>query len=185
MTPPQLDHLVVAARTLAEGVAWCEATLGIVPTQGGRHDFMGTHNRVFSIATPAWPLAYFEIIAIDPEATAPGRARWFALDAFDGPPRLQHWVARCRDVDAARQAAVAAGQQDPGRVIDAARGYLRWRITVPDDGRLVAPTLIQWASRHPAASMPASGVELLDFEAQPRLSARLSTPLGAVTLTSP
>jgi hypothetical protein len=178
-----LDHLVVAARTLAEGVAWCEATLGVVPGAGGRHQFMGTHNRVFSIATPAWPLAYFEIIAIDPDAPAPPRPRWFALDHFTGPPRLVHWVARCDDVDAERAGALAAGRPDPGRVLDAARGDLRWRITVPDDGALVAPTLIQWASRHPAATLPASGVELLHFEPRP-LAARLQTPLGAVTLTS-
>jgi hypothetical protein len=31
----QLDHLVVAARTLDEGVAWCEATLGVTPGPGG------------------------------------------------------------------------------------------------------------------------------------------------------
>jgi len=178
----QLDHLVVAARTLDEGLTWCESTLGIVPTAGGRHEFMGTHNRVFCIATPAWPLAYCEIIAIDPDAPAPGRPRWFALDTFDGPPRLLHWVARCDDIDAARRSAIDAGRPDPGRVIDAARGDLRWRITVPDDGALVAPTLIQWASRHPAAALPPSGVELLHFEPQ-TLTAQLGTPLGAVTLT--
>lgn len=179
-----LDHLVIAARTLDEGLAWCEATLGVVPTQGGRHDFMGTHNRVLSIATAAWPLAYLEVIAIDPAAPAPGRPRWFALDRFDGPPRLHHWVARCDDVDAARAAIIATGEPDPGRVIDAARGTLRWRITVPDDGALVAPTLIQWASPHPVQAMPASGVELLEFEPRPRLSAHLHTPRGAVTLTA-
>jgi hypothetical protein len=178
-----LDHLVVAARTLDEGLAWCEATLGIVPTAGGRHDFMGTHNRVFSIATAAWPLTYLEIIAIDPQAPAPGRPRWFALDGFDGPPRLLHWVARCADVDAARRSAIDAGQPDPGPVVDAARGTLRWRITVPDDGALVAPTLIEWASPHPVLSMPASGVELRAFEPHP-LTARLHTPRGPVTLTS-
>jgi hypothetical protein len=178
----QLDHLVVAARTLGEGIAWCEATLGIVPTAGGRHDFMGTHNRVFNVSTAAWPLVYLEIIAIAPAAPAPGRPRWFALDTFDGPPRLLHWVARCDDVDAARRGALDAGQPDPGRVIDAARGELRWRITVPDDGALVAPTLIQWASRHPAQDLPDSGVELLDFAPQP-LTARLRTPRGPVTLT--
>ena len=32
-----LDHLVIAARTLGEGLAWCEATLGLRPEAGGRH----------------------------------------------------------------------------------------------------------------------------------------------------
>ena len=41
-----LDHLVVAAATLDDGIAWCERTLGHVPQAGGRHAFMGTHNRI-------------------------------------------------------------------------------------------------------------------------------------------
>ena len=49
-----VDHLVVAARTLDEGVAWCEATLGITPTAGGQHPLMGTHNRVFAIGSEAY-----------------------------------------------------------------------------------------------------------------------------------
>jgi hypothetical protein len=70
-----LDHLVVAARTLDAGVAWCEATLGIVPGPGGRHPLMGTHTRLLSIATPAFARAYLEIIAIDAQAPAPAH-RW-------------------------------------------------------------------------------------------------------------
>jgi len=66
-----VDHLVVAAATLAQGVAWCEATLGFTPTAGGQHPLMSTHNRVFNIATTEYPLAYFEIIAIDPDAPPP------------------------------------------------------------------------------------------------------------------
>jgi len=43
------DHLVVAARTLDEGAAWCEATLGVVPAPGGKHPLMATHNRLLAI----------------------------------------------------------------------------------------------------------------------------------------
>ena len=64
----QIDHLVVVAATLSQGVQWCEDTLGITPGPGGEHDKQGTHNRLFKIATPAHPLAYFEIIAINPHA---------------------------------------------------------------------------------------------------------------------
>ena len=65
----QIDHLVVAATSLAEGVAWCESTLGVTPGPGGEHPLMGTHNRLFSIASVGYPAAYFEIIAINPEAS--------------------------------------------------------------------------------------------------------------------
>ena len=37
MTFVAVDHLVIAAATLDEGVAWCEATLGVTPGPGGRH----------------------------------------------------------------------------------------------------------------------------------------------------
>ncbi len=92
----QIDHIVVVAQTLEQGIAWCEATLGITPNEGGEHKQFGTHNCLFKIATPQYPLAYFEIIAIKPDATnsiasqaintpATGQkrinsARWFDMD---------------------------------------------------------------------------------------------------------
>ena len=51
----QLDHLIVAAATLAEGVAWCEDMLGVTPGPGGQHPLMGTHNRLLKIATAQHP----------------------------------------------------------------------------------------------------------------------------------
>jgi len=212
------DHLVVAARTLDEGVAWCEATLGIVPTAGGRHALMGTHNRVFSIATPAWPRAYFEIIAIDPDARPSGRARWFDLDdaavqaALARGPQLVHWVMRCDDIDDRCRRLAVLGI-DRGRVLDAERmtpdGLLRWRISVRDDGARLArgalPTVIQWGERHPADTLPTSGVTLrrvqvgglapgvaaccdaagVSFVAHAApLQVQLATPRGPVTLSS-
>lgn len=168
-----LDHLVVAARTLAEGVDWCEATLGIRPEAGGQHVFMGTHNRVFSVASAAFPRAYFEIIAIDPELPAPGRARWFDLDdahlqrALARGPQLVHWVARCDDITAAC-AAMLAGGVDCGVPLRAERatprGLLRWQISLHADGRRplagAAPALIEWGELHPLDSLPGSGVTL-------------------------
>ncbi|MEO6746946.1 MAG: VOC family protein, partial [Caldimonas sp.] len=99
-----LDHLVVAAATLGDGLAWCERTLGHIPQAGGRHAFMGTHNRILSIASARFPRAYLEVIAIDPDGVAPPHPRWFGLDepalrrALEAGPRLIHWVARSADV---------------------------------------------------------------------------------------
>ena len=79
----QIDHLVVAAHSLQQGVDWCESVLGITPAAGGEHEKYGTHNRLFKIATPGFPVAYFEIIAINPEAVIekkPPPTRWFDLD---------------------------------------------------------------------------------------------------------
>jgi hypothetical protein len=164
-----VDHLVVAAHTLAQGAQWCEAVPGVTPGAGGKHPLMGTHNRLFGIASDTFAQAYFEIIAIDPDAPAPARARWFGLDEIDlhGGPRLVHVVARTGDIDG-RCAALRAASWDPGAVIAASRdtpqGRLAWRITVRDDGRLLGagalPTLIAWSGTHPTASMPDSGVAL-------------------------
>ena len=211
-----LDHLVVAAPSLAQGVQWCEAVLGITPGPGGKHPLMGTHNRLFSIGSEAFAQAFFEIIAIDPDAAPPGRARWFGLDAIDlgTGPRLLHWVARTRTLDL-RCAALRAAGFDPGPAIAASRdtpqGRLQWRISVRDDGTLLAggalPTLIDWGhTPHPSASMAACGVTLrglrlrgvpaaaaqaldaraVEFAADggPALTATLGTPRGSLILRS-
>jgi hypothetical protein len=168
-----VDHLVVAAATLAQGVAWCEATLGITPGPGGKHAVMGTHNRLFSIATEAYPLAYFEIVAIDPDAPPPGRPRWFGLDdaalqaRINEQPQLVNLVARSAMLDMHRWGLITVGLQ-PGEPVVAARdtpqGRLEWQIMLRPDGSLLCggalPTLIQWQGAHPAEHLPPSGVTL-------------------------
>ena len=73
----RVDHPVVMAASLDEGVAWCEATLGVTPGPGGEHPLMGTHNRLLRIATVDYPPACLELIAIDSIAARalPVRAR--------------------------------------------------------------------------------------------------------------
>jgi Glyoxalase-like domain len=178
----QVDHLVVAATSLDEGVAWCESTFGITPGPGGEHPLMGTHNRLFSIASETFPDVYFEIIAIQPGAATarpPGYQRWFDLDdaalqaqlASNGP-QLIHFVARNKAVDDALHA-LQALNIDRGELLAASRptpnGLLTWQITVrPDGQRLFAgalPTLIEWGAVHPARSMPPSGVVLKSLAA--------------------
>jgi len=169
-----LDHLVVAAATLAQGVAWCEATLGVTPDAGGRHAWMGTHNRLLAIGSEAFPQSYLEIIAVDPDAPAPARVRWFDLDDAglqaalrrDGP-RLVHWVVRT-DALEPRRAALARWGVNPGTIVAAQRdtpiGPLRWRITLRDDGRCLGagawPSWIAWDGLHPTAALPPRGVAL-------------------------
>lgn len=191
-----LDHLVVVAATLDEGVDWCERTLGITPGPGGQHALMGTHNRLFSIATDDFPLAYFEIIAIDPAAPAPGRQRWFDMDdaalqqrVRRYGPQLAHWVARVDDASRS-VAALRAQGIDRGEVLTASRptprGLLQWQITVRPDGQRLydglLPTLIQWGAMHPAAGMPASAVTLASFELRHPQTAVLTSALQAIGL---
>ena len=154
-----LDHLVIAAPTLESGTAWLEDLLGVPLQTGGRHAFMGTHNRLLRLGG-----VYLEVIAVDPDAPAPNRPRWFGLDTLHlEQPRLIHWVARTTDLETVS----AHSLENLGLVTDAARGDLRWRITIPDDGHLpldgLVPTLIEWRGAHPVSGMPESPCELVSL----------------------
>jgi glyoxalase-like protein len=214
LRPPvsTLDHLVVAATTLADGIDWFAEVTGATPQPGGKHVAMGTHNALMRLGERI----YLEIIAIDPEGVTPARPRWFGLDSIALQaeltlrPRLVHWVARTDDIErAVAQCPVALGAVHP-----MARGAFRWRITIPDDGALpgkgIVPTLIQWdVATHPADVLPKSHVSIaglaashadpaqiraalaalgfegvlpVTYDREARLAAMLRTPRGIVTL---
>lgn len=178
-----LDHLVVLAATLPDGVAWCEATLGITPGPGGEHPLMGTHNRLINISSPGFPSAYLEVIAINTGATparAAGAKRWFDMDNAvlqaslrQHGPQLAHYVVRVPDT-AATVSALAQQGIDRGRVLAASRptphGTLAWQISVRDDGQRLfdgcLPTLITWSGAHPTDTMADSGVSLQSLALQ-------------------
>ena len=196
----QLDHLVIGAATLAEGVAWCEATLGVVPGPGGEHALFGTHNRLLKLSAAGAPNAYLEIIAINP-AAAPTRApplqRWFDLDqpalraslAQNGP-QLIHWVASVPALTTALSSWQRLGL-DRGPALTASRptptGLLRWQIAVRDDGQRLLdgclPTLIEWGDVHPAQSMPASALVLQRLSLQHPEAPQLDAALAAIGFT--
>ena len=194
-----LDHLVVIAATLNDGVAWCEATLGVTPGPGGEHPLMGTHNRLIKVATAAFPSAYLEVIAINPGATparAAGARRWFDMDnealqarLRQTGPQLAHWVAQVPDITRA-VAALAAQAIDRGRVLAASRptphGLLSWQISVRDDGQRLfggcLPTLIEWGTTHPCDHLPSSGVQLQALQLQHPDATALRAACGAAGL---
>ena len=192
----RVDHLVIAAASLDEGVAWCEATLGVVPGPGGEHPLMGTHNRLLRVATVDYPRAYFEVIAVQPGRTPQLPRRWFDLDdetvrdtlARSGP-RLLHFVANVPDLTQA-QAALRERDIDRGEALAASRmttrGLLEWRITVRADGQRLfdgmLPTLIEWGKTHPAATLPESGVTLQSLSASHPQAAKLRAAYEAIGL---
>lgn len=201
-----IDHLVIVASNLDQGIAWCEATLGITPAPGGEHKLFGTHNRLFKIATPAHPMAYCEIIAINPKAaltTMPTSKRWFDMDdpalqaAVAIEPRLVHFVASTTDVKTACTALTACGI-DRGIARSATRhtnkGVLRWQITVRDDSQRLfngmLPTLIQWGQPedadpvrlHPRNSLPRSRVTLQGITCTHPQAAELQAAYAAIGL---
>ena len=149
----QLDHLVVAARTLNEGVGHIARLLGVPPQPGGKHARMGTHNALLSLG----PDCYLEVIAIDPDAPPPPGPRWFGLDHFKGAPRLVHWVARTGAMDDVRP--------PDSQVLDMERGGYRWRFAMTPDGTPAlsgtVPALIQWQEGgHPCQRLTDHGLRL-------------------------
>ncbi len=151
-----LDHIVIAADSLDQGINYVRSRLGIEIPKGGFHRTMGTHNHLMQLGNDA----YLEVIAIDPEARAPTRPRWFGLDdalvraTIKQEPRLITWVMNTADF---HQVANSAGF-DIGVPTALSRDDLEWEIGLTDDGRLLAggmlPYCIQWHSTpHPSRGM--------------------------------
>lgn len=201
-----IDHLVIVAQTLEQGVQWCEQTFGITPGPGGEHTLYGTHNRLFKVASPTFPMAYVEIIAINPNAVRPKRAsptRWFDMDtptlqkAVAKEPRLVHFVVNTPDIRAARMAIRMQGI-DRGPAVHASRrtnrGTLNWQISVRADGQRLfdgcMPTLIQWGKPeatdplklHPRNTLTRSGVTLQSIEVTHPSAAKLQGAYDAIAL---
>ncbi|SAL60770.1 glyoxalase [Caballeronia udeis] len=171
--PLQLDHLVIAARTLEEGADFIAAKLGIEMSGGGAHPLMRTHNRLLNL----WGGAYLEVIAVDPDAAAveTPRPRLFALDdpvqqkRLEAGPQLVHWVARVNRPKVLTRWQAQYPERIPA-VVPMTRGANAWDLTIPADGTFPAwqgagdgllPSLIQWDTpQHPSESLPETGIAL-------------------------
>ncbi len=169
------DHLVLACRDLDSGARWLSERLGAEPVTGGRHAFMGTHNRLLQVGSPSHARCYLELIAIDPDAPAPSGPRWFGLDdpalqaRLAEAPELVAWVGRSPQIDMHRWGLITVGLQ-PGTTVTTERAVpgsatpLRWQIVLREDGTTLlggaVPVLIQWLSGHPCDHLPDSPVRL-------------------------
>lgn len=208
----RLDHLVIGARSLAEGAAWAEQRLGMPPDGGGRHAAMGTHNALWGLGE-----AYLEVIAVDPEGVRPDRPRWFGFDdpdvvaGLEVSPALLTWAVAVDDLERL----VAAAPVPHSAPQDFARDDLRWQVALPEGPALPLggawPLTIRWtAGLHPARRLADRGLRLrrlvvagagadraqaalgaveadgqVDFrpgEGPTRLGAEIETPRGTVTL---
>lgn len=130
-----LDHLTVIAPTLADGVAHVRGCLDLDVPFGQRHGYMGTYNHLLQLGGTT----YLEIVALDPEGTPPGRARWFGLDDqkqvrrdWDVGRRLRGWVARTDRIDAVLEGREAIFGRKVALPMDAPT----FDFAIPDDGSL-------------------------------------------------
>lgn len=173
--PATIDHIVIRALDLESGAAYVAQTLGVDLVDGGKHPAMGTHNRLAGVGD-----AYLEVIAVDPAAQAPSRARWFALDELppDADPRLCAWIVRVPE---------ATTTEETGPALALSRGDLAWQVTVRDDGHLpfddAGPALITWDSAPPALEQ--SGARLVSLIAIQPFPAPLGEFLDRLDLAAP
>jgi hypothetical protein len=154
-----VDHLLLGAADLDQGIEWVERQTGVKAIVGGSHPGRGTRNALLSLGGRQ----YLEIIAPDPAQT--GSTGNLDLKSLAGP-RLVNWAAATTDIDAlaarARQAGVEVyGPRDGSRVRPDGR-TLKWRTLgiATTVGRAPVdpiPFFIHWdpASRHPAEESPA------------------------------
>jgi hypothetical protein len=163
----EIDHIVLGARTLAEGAAFVEQHLGAKPRPGGAHPGRGTHNMLLGLGRGT----YLEIIAPDPDQPEPPHGRLFDLDdpavkvMLEAEPRLLAWVARTPVLDA------MAARLGPraGEIQAMSRGDLRWRMAFPpqrQDMDNLIPALIEWPGESASVRIPDSHVRLLQLEAE-------------------
>nr|WP_319395630.1 VOC family protein [uncultured Desulfobacter sp.] len=159
----QIDHLVIGAKTLSQGVKYVKKRLGVEMPYGGVHTKMGTHNHLMRTGKNT----FIEIIAINHDIEPPDHPRWFGLDdpfirqQIDTQPSLLTWVVNTHDI----QRLIQRSTLSLGKAELISRGKLNWYFGLPEDGRLLAggmlPYVIQWQTdTHPSANMPDLGCRL-------------------------
>ncbi len=159
----QLDHIAIGATSLSEGYHFFQSAFGVDIPLGGKHAMMGTHNRLMKLQGAS----YFELISIDENAHPPQRPRWFGLDEAETHAKLSRkpsalsWIVQTTDLDRV----IAHSPIELGEVLELQRDDLRWRLTVPKDGKPVMggliPAFIEWPKNmHPSRSLPDLAVTL-------------------------
>ena len=167
-----IDHIAVAASSLEAGVAYIEEALGVVIPKGGEHPAMATHNHLMQLGENL----FLEVLAINPDMTAPDSPRWFGLEdpfvrhSIGIKPRLHTWIVNTSDIESIAK----LDSFDFGKVAALSRGDLSWKFAIPEDGRLLAgglvPYVMQWDGmgeagfRHPSQGMTDLGCELVGLE---------------------
>ncbi len=161
-----IDHLVIAANSLQQGVDYVHEQLGVNIPFGGVHESMGTHNHLMQLGDSV----FLEVIAVNPDGKEPLQPRWYGLDdpyvkaSIAAQPALVGWVVNTRSIDDVLRTAAGEGF-DFGTMVSVSRENLNWKFGLPHDGRLLAagmlPYIIEWAGNvHPAGRMPSTGCKL-------------------------
>ena len=163
----KIDHIVIGANTLEQGIEYIKDKFGVTVPFGGVHPKMGTHNALMQLSETL----FFEIVAINPAsyqqpALKITQPRWFSLDEpllqqqLAKQPRLLTWVVNTTDL----KSALATGIYQQISAERVTRGDLSWDFALPIDRSLLAagliPYILQWHGAHPASGMADLGCQL-------------------------
>jgi hypothetical protein len=93
----RIDHVIYAAADLDAAAARIESELGLPAGGGGRHEGLGTHNRIVPLGG-----GYLELLAVvDPaQAARSDVGRWALARLARGGDGLLGWVVAVDDIDA-------------------------------------------------------------------------------------
>ena len=158
----QFDHLVVAVRSLDEGIAEFERLTGIKAGVGGKHPGRGTENALVSFGGGK----YLEIIAPQAGVTL-GRAtsRCGSSIACGSSTGRSASATSEGAVAALKGAGFAATPPQPGSRVTPSGERLEWTtFGLADPAIAVAPFFINWsaATKHPSTTAP-GGCEMAEL----------------------
>ncbi|MEO5940053.1 MAG: VOC family protein [Candidatus Limnocylindrales bacterium] len=137
-----IDHIVLAAEDPDATAAELEAGLGLAATGGGRHDGLGTFNRLIWLGD-----AYLELVGVFDRDLA--EQSWLGrpvLDSLAGGGGLVTWAIAVDDMAGAlRWSPPDGGLSGPfdGERLRPDGRFVRWRLARPEAVSATAPFLIE------------------------------------------
>ena len=162
--PNGLDHILLGAASLEQGMAAFEETTGEKPLRGGHHPNAGTENALVSLGDGS----YLEIIA--PRAGSPTGDEFLdSMRSLNGLS-IVGWAIHVSDAESARRRLERAGfpmtPPKPGSRVTPAGQTLEWVTFEPASSAIEnAPFFIRWGDNtaHPSLTSP-KGCTLESFE---------------------
>lgn len=160
----RLDHIVLGAPSLQEGIDYVENLTGCRAVFGGKHQQFGTQNALLKIGN----LIYLEILAPDPD-NPKSENLWMGISELD-KPRVTRYAIKSKQI--AKDAKVLNSYEEEhgfcqvGKRVKSDGELLKWELTVPlaMPKTSCIPFLIDWGTTiHPSISLK-SCAELLKFE---------------------
>jgi hypothetical protein len=171
-----LDHVLVAVEDLEAAAREVEERFGLASVEGGRHQGLGTANRIVPLGG-----TYLELVGVvdEAEAARSGFGRWVAGGEL---PRLLGWCLRTDDLDAVADRlglsiADGARTRPDGTVLHWRMNGLERSAEEPS-----LPFFIQWGADVPypgQALAQAAAIEELRIEGDPE---RIARWVGGTTL---